>query len=58
MNSQYFELLKAREKCLHDGDVRTAEALWNAAMEIAKLGVFSGKAERVRINSKTYDIRS
>ena len=58
MNRQYFELLEAREKCLHDGDVRTAEALWNAAMEIAKLGVSSLNKAGVRINSKTYDIRS
>ena len=41
MNRQYFELLEAREKCLQSGDVRTAEALWKAATEIAKLGVSS-----------------
>ena len=56
MNRQYFELLEARERSLQQGDVRTAEALWKAAMEIAKLGIFSG--EGVRVNSKTYDIKS
>ena len=39
MNRKYFELLKAREECLKRGDEVTAEALWKAAIEIAKLGV-------------------
>jgi hypothetical protein len=39
MNRKYFELLKAREECLQQGDEKTAEALWKAALEIAKLGV-------------------
>ncbi len=58
MNRQYFELIEAREKCLQSGDVRAAEALWKAAMEIAKLGVLGLENSGVRINSKTYDIRS
>ena len=52
MNSKYFELLKAREECLKRGDDESAEALWNAAIEVAKLGVFH---DGVRINSETYD---
>ena len=52
MNSKYFELLKAREECLKRGDDESAEALWNAAIEVAKLGVFH---DGVRINSEIYD---
>ncbi len=54
MNSKYFELLQAREECLQRGDDESAEALWNAAIEIAKLGIFHDKSG-VRINSETYD---
>ena len=56
MNSKYFELLKAREECLQRGDDESAEALWNAAIEIAKLGIFHGGCG-VSINSETYDTR-
>ena len=56
MNSKYFELLNAREECLRRGDDESAEALWNAAMEIAKQGVFH--KDGVRVNSETYDTPS
>jgi hypothetical protein len=39
MNDKYFELMQAREDCLRNGDEKTAEALFNAAVELAKLGV-------------------
>jgi hypothetical protein len=39
MNSAYFELMQAREDCLQHGDEITAEALFNAAIELAKLGI-------------------
>ena len=39
MNDKYFELMRAREECLRRGDEQTAEALFNAATELAKLGI-------------------
>ena len=39
MNDRYFELMRAREECLRRGDDKTAEALYKAAVELAKLGV-------------------
>ena len=56
MNRKYFELLQAHEECLQRGDDETAEALWNAAIEIAKLGIFHDESG-VSINSETYDTR-
>ena len=48
MNDKYFELMRAREDCLRRGDDKTAEALFNAAVELAKLGVTpsEGKIEK------------
>ena len=49
MNDKYFELMHAREECLKRGDHVTAEALFNAATELAKLGVTrKGKNEQAK----------
>ena len=42
MNDKYFELMRAREECLRRGDEATAEALFKAAEEIARLGIDHG----------------
>ena len=42
MNDKYFELMRAREECLRRGDEKTAEALFNAAVELARLGIKDG----------------
>jgi hypothetical protein len=49
MNRKYFELMQAREDCLRNGDDKTAEALFNAAIELAKLGVaMEGKTTQAK----------
>ena len=48
MNDKYFELMRAREECLRRGDVVTADALLNAAIELAKLGVGEGKTYQAK----------